>query len=170
MIYVQLFSIYSRYSKLKSGGIFLYRSIVIWYAREFLELIVFTQYDCVMQTAFLVLTSETFFFTLYTNSLMRHVTNCSFFDSLGPLCLYSIMFFTVIVISTCLGLRRSALIKVCLILYINNIPIMNWSLLVTVTYVLLGSQRLWLIENMIISFSPQPMINVYCVSIRTVPS
>ena len=94
------------------------------------------------------------FFTLYTNSLMRHVTNCSFFDSLGRLCLYSIMFFTVIVISTCLGLRRSALIKVCLILYINNIPIMNWSLLVTVTYVLLGSQKLWLIENMIISFSP----------------
>ena len=36
----------------------------------------------------------------------------------------------------------------------NNISIMNWSLLVTVTYVLLGSQRLWLIENMIISFSP----------------
>ena len=47
---------------------------------------------------------QNIFFTLYTNSLMRHVANCSFFDSLGPLCLYSIMFFTVIVISTCLRL------------------------------------------------------------------
>ena len=47
------------------------------------------------------------FFTLYTNSLMRHVTNCSFFDSLGPLCLYSIMFFTVIVIITCSRLMEA---------------------------------------------------------------
>ena len=62
-----------------------------------------------METAFLVLTSETFF--LYTKSLMRHVTDCSFFDSLGPLdlCLYSIMFFAVIVISTCLRLVEAPL-------------------------------------------------------------